>query len=89
MIKNENLCLQAVLAKNRKESSTPFSVPIKTIIPRILFWLNMDLWFVDDSDNLLDPCSTNNKDMIEDNIKAAIEIFEDKDDDGEDNAHDD
>ena len=49
----------------------------------------MDLWFVDDSDNLLDPCSTNNKDMIEDNIKAAIEIFEDKDDDGEDNAHDD
>lgn len=44
---------------------------------------------MDDSDNLLDPCSTNNKDMIEDNIKAASEIFEDKDDDGEDNAHDD
>jgi hypothetical protein len=43
----------------------------------------MGMWFMDSSGNLLDPRSANNKNLIEDNIKDSIEIFEDKDDDGE------
>ncbi len=39
--------------------------------------------FVDANGNPLDPGSPDNKDIIEDNIKASLEVFEDKDDDGE------
>lgn len=49
----------------------------------IVLFLNLNDWFVDESGNILNPLSSNNKSEIEKSIKDSIEIFEDDDDNGE------
>jgi len=45
-------------------------------------------WFIDSSGALIDPASANhgepNEGVVEDNIQASMEAFEDRDEDGDD-----
>jgi hypothetical protein len=49
----------------------------------IVLAIDMGMWLVDGDGNLLDPSFESNRSMIEGNIKASIDVFEDEDDDGE------
>ena len=46
--------------------------------------IDLDTWFVDGNGNFLDPSIESNHSQIENNIKDSLEVFEDKDDNGED-----
>ncbi len=66
----------------------PLVIDETTTSTSIVLTINMDNWFVDANGNFLDPRLPENKHVIEQNIKRSIDIFEDKDHDGE-RDHDD
>lgn len=55
--------------------------------------LDVTTWFVDSSGDLIDPRDANKggpmEEVVEDNIEASIELFEDHDQDGKDDDEDD
>lgn len=55
--------------------------------------LDISGWFMDGSGNLVDPSTANkdgpNEELVENNIEASFEIFEDDDQDGDDDDDDD
>ena len=61
------------------EDATPTNVTIR---------LDVSTWFVDGNGNLFDPATAlkgqPNENLAKDNIKASIDVFEDKDRDGDD-----
>ncbi len=68
--------------EQKREFVPPLILDENSPSTNVVLVLDMGMWFMDSSGNLLDPRSANNKNLIEDNIKDSIEIFEDKDDDG-------
>lgn len=49
----------------------------------VVLVLRTDTWFMDEDGGFLDPRGPENHDDIEENIEESIEVFEDRDDDGE------
>ncbi len=54
----------------------------------LVLTLDMASWFVDSNNQPLDPNLAENKSRIESNIKSSFTVFEDEDDDGEEDGHD-
>ena len=69
--------------EQEQEFEPPIVLDENSPATNIVLTLNMDLWFVDEKGNFLDPRLQENKSAIEGNIKNSIDAFEDKDDDGE------
>lgn len=69
--------------EQEQEFEPPLVLDENSPSTNIVLTLNMDMWFVDGNGNPLDPRLPDNKSIIENNIKDSIEVFEDKDDDGE------
>lgn len=71
-------------AEQEREFDPPLVLNENSPSTNLVLIINLDTWFVDDDGDPLDPRSHGNKEIIEDNIKKSIDIFEDEDDDGED-----
>lgn len=69
--------------EQEREFEPPLVLDQDSPSTNVVLFINMDMWFVDKSGTLVDPRSPNNKEIIEENIKASLEIFEDEDDDGD------
>ncbi len=68
--------------EQEREFDPPLVLDENTPNTSVVLFINMDSWFVDRDGNLLDPRAPANFSVIEDNIKASIEVFEDRDEDG-------
>lgn len=80
---DDNFVYTSKLSEEQKrEFQPPLVLDENSPSTNIVLTLDTGLWFVDRSGNPLDPRSSNNKSIIEDNIKNSMEVFEDKDDDG-------
>jgi len=71
--------------EQEEEFDPPLVLDENSLSTNVVLTINMDLWFIDENGNFLDPRSPANKSKIEGNIKNSIDAFEDDDDDGEDN----
>ncbi len=81
---NETFVFTSDLSEEQeREFNPPLVLDENSPSTNIVLTINMDTWFVDGNGNLLDPRSPGNKSIIENNIKDSLEVFEDKDDDGE------
>jgi len=69
--------------EQEEEFDPPLVLDENSLSTNVVLTINMDLWFIDENDNFLDPRSPANKSKIEGNIKNSIDAFEDDDDDGE------
>ena len=67
--------------------SPPLEVTAGTGPVNVTLRLDVGTWFVDGSSSLIDPTTANkggaNENLVEENIKASIEAFEDDDRDGQ------
>lgn len=69
--------------EQEREFNPPLVLDENSPSTNVVLYLNMGMWFVDEQGNFLDPRSSENANVIEDRIKDSIEVFEDKDDDGQ------
>ncbi len=69
--------------EQEEEFDPPLVLDENSFSTNVVLTINMDMWFVDENGNFLDPRSAANKSKIENNIKNSIDAFEDDDDDGE------
>lgn len=74
--------------EQEREFNPPLVLDEGSASINLVLTINMDTWFVDSSGNFLDPRIESNYAKIEDNIEASLEVFEDKDDDGEEDEDD-
>ncbi|RMD93031.1 MAG: hypothetical protein D6813_04825, partial [Calditrichaeota bacterium] len=80
---NQNFIFTSDLSEEQeKEFNPPLVLDENSPSTNVVLFINMEQWFVDQNGNPLDPRSPANKEIIEDNIKASIDVFEDHDDDG-------
>ena len=81
---NQTFVFTSDLDKDQeREFEPPLLLDENSPSTSVVLTINMDLWFVDENDNALNPSLENNKSAIENNIKNSIDVFEDKDDDGQ------
>ncbi len=73
----------------KRQFDPPILLDENSSATNIVLAINMDMWFLDENGNFLDPRNTNNKSAIENTIKDSIKVFEDEDDDGEEDVEDD
>lgn len=69
--------------EQEQEFEPPIVLDDSSTSTNIVLTINMDTWFVDENGNFIDPRAPENKSAIEENIKNSIDVFEDKNDDGE------
>lgn len=74
--------------EQEREFNPPLVLDENSASINLVLTINMDTWFVDSSGNFLDPRIESSYAKIEDNIEASLEVFEDKDDDGEEDEDD-
>ncbi|KAA3610707.1 MAG: hypothetical protein D8M58_20925 [Calditrichaeota bacterium] len=71
-------------AEQEKEFDQPLVLDENSPSTNIVISVDIAGWFINDQGQDLDPRISENRSIIEDNIEASFEIFEDEDDDGED-----
>lgn len=69
--------------EQEQEFTPPLILDENSPSTNVVLTMNMDLWFVGKNGNLIDPRLPQNQSAIEENIKNSIDVFEDKDGDGE------
>lgn len=69
--------------EQEREFNPPLTLDENSPSTSIVLTIDIDAWFMDGNGTPLDPSSPSNKSIIEDNIKNSIDVFEDKNDDGE------
>ena len=69
--------------EQEREFNPPLILDENSPSTSIVLTIDIDAWFIDSAGTPLDPSSPSNKSIIEDNIKNSIDVFEDKNDDGE------
>ncbi|RMF67340.1 MAG: hypothetical protein D6743_05060 [Calditrichaeota bacterium] len=80
---NQNFVFTSEFSEEQeREFSPPLVLDENSPSTNVVLFIDMTGWFVDSSGNLLDPRVSENHSAIEDNIKASIDVFEDRDDDG-------
>ena len=75
-------------AEQKREFEPPLIIDETTPSTNVVLTIDLATWFVDNNNNPLDPTLAENRSLIERNIKASIQVFEDEDDDGEDDDGD-
>lgn len=78
------LFTSAISAEQETEFDPPLVIDETTPSTNVVLTIDLRTWFVDNNNNPLDPTLEGNRSIIENNIKASINVFEDEDDDGED-----
>lgn len=74
--------------EQEREFNPPLVLDENTPSTNVVLMIDMARWFVDASGNPVDPRDASNRELIENNIKASIDVYEDEDDDGERDDHD-
>lgn len=75
--------------EQEQEFNPPLVLDETSPATNLVLTLDLASWFVDRNGNSLDPMLSENKSRIEENIKSSFKVFEDEDDNGEDDDHDD
>ena len=76
-------------AEQEREFRTPLVLNENSPSTNIVLTIDMSKWFANSAGEFLDPTLSANREQIEKNIKASIDVFEDDDDNGEDDDYDD
>ncbi len=74
--------------EQEQEFEPPIVLDDSSTATNIVLTIDMDTWFVDGNGNFIDPRAPENRSAIEENIKNSIDVFEDKNDDGEKDGDD-
>jgi hypothetical protein len=74
--------------EQEREFNPPLVLDENSPSTNVVLMIDMARWFVDASGNPVDPRDAANRELIENNIKASIDVYEDEDDDGERDDHD-
>ena len=74
--------------EQEREFNPPLVLDENSPSNSLVLTIDLNTWFVDSNGNFLNPSIESNHSQIENNIKDSLEVFEDKDDDGEEDDDD-